>query len=217
MTVECFIKDKTFEINIMTHAVVLFIFLTIFFWVFITKIIVTALNKQIDQAIRNNFPRLVNYKFPSNLDWTKVDKIVNNLNTTPVFKQHLKNFINSAQKDGKIPWSADFIQNINQQFQGEDPEIKANNKKYFIINIVVAVSLVMCVGIAIFYYRRNGYSINYKKVIIENVILFIFIGFVEYMFFTRIVSQYIPASPAYMIASAMDSIKNQLILDQNNV
>ena len=52
-------KDKTFQTNVAFHSILLFTFLSIFFWLYITKVIVAALSDQVTGVIHKDIPMLV--------------------------------------------------------------------------------------------------------------------------------------------------------------
>ena len=79
---------------------------------------------------------------------------------------------------------------------------------------MIVIAVVIWIGLAVFF-KRRGDTIEFKHILIENTIIFTFIGIAEFIFFTTVAYKYVPASPAFMMASAIDSVKNQLIDNQN--
>lgn len=212
--------DRTFILNIFMHCIVLFCFLTLFFWLYISSQIRAAINSQIDEAIRTAVPPLMeslNGAVPdlTPVTWENLTADINNLNTTDAVKTKLLALVSSTQASQTVPWDKAYFENLESQYAGDDAYITASNKKYFIINICIIVGLIIAWILMVVYFKKQGDTINFKSIFIENTVLFTFVGIVEYLFFVTVAFKYKPASPAFMIASAIDSIKNQLIDDQN--
>ena len=213
-------NDKTFEVNILLHCLIVVIFLTIFFWVYISKVIKGSLNNEVDGAIHRNVPKLMNYLDTydvNKIDWDGVDDYINTMDSTDNVKNSLRNFAKEMRLFGKIPWNKDVFNKVAKEYSGEDSDIISNNRKLIIINILLILAVFIVFIIFVIYYKKNGYEINWKHLLIENVILFALIGVVEYLFFTRVASKYIPTSASFISASLIDSVKNQLIDDQGQL
>ena len=55
-----------------------------------------------------------------------------------------------------------------------------------------------------------GKTVNITHIILENIVVFIFVGIVEFWFFTNIAIKYIPTSPSLMVNTLIDSLKTEL-------
>ena len=56
-----------------------------------------------------------------------------------------------------------------------------------------------------------------KDTFIENIVTFIFVGVIEFWFFTNVASKFIPAPPSILFTSLLNSLKKYLdsrIIDQ---
>ena len=151
------------------------------------------------------------------IDWDGVDDYINTMDSTDNVKNSLRNFAKEMRLFGKIPWNKDVFNKVAKEYSGEDSDIISNNRKLIIINILLILAVFIVFIIFVIYYKKNGYEINWKHLLIENVILFALIGVVEYLFFTRVASKYIPTSASFISASLIDSVKNQLIDDQGQL
>ena len=220
METVCIPKEKTFDINILLQCLIVLVFLTVFFWIYISKVIESSLNDQVDNAIRNNIPKLINYINSydfEKINWDEVTNYVNSMDTTENVKSRLLNFVNEVRSKKKMVWNKDFFENLSKQYSGQNSDIVSSNRNLVIINIILILVVAIVFTGYVIYYKKDGYYINWKELIIENVILFAIIGVIEYLFFTRIASKYIPTSASFISASMIDSVKNQLIDDQNDL
>ena len=146
--------------SVYLHVFLLFCFLSIFFWLVISKTEVNSINKELVNGINNN----------------------------------LKN-INISDKIFKDS-TAKYLQKF---YEGENSTVKRNNKQLFIFNIVIIILLLIGFISGIFVrYMFCGKTINWKEVILENLIVLIVVGTIEYYFFMNIASKYIPVMPSYL-------------------
>ena len=63
--------------------------------------------------------------------------------------------------------------------------------------------------ICILFFTKK-HNIEVKHILLENIIIFSFIGFIEYMFFANIAAKYIPVTPDILTTTALDRIKTKL-------
>ena len=213
-------KDKTFQTNVAFHSILLFTFLSIFFWLYITKVIVAALSDQVTGVIHKDIPMLVSElnSFVAfnrlSIPWNSLKDRVQMLDTSPDIKAIAETLIDQLQMNGEIPTSQAYLQQVYDSHRGESVTIVNSNHRLLMTNIAIVAGLFTGLGIYVNYQRSKGNFIDLKSILIENSILFLFIGAIEFLFFTFIVSKYVPASPAFMLSEAIDRIKNVLITDQ---
>jgi hypothetical protein len=113
-----------------------------------------------------------------------------NANFSPIIKK----FIN------KYPEAIPLINNINpNKFNDNDKIADVNNDWLFKI---IYFTIGVCIAIVIIYYLLLRYNCNLcipiKEILIINIIIFIFIGVIEYLFFTNIVTKYVPIKPSQL-------------------
>jgi hypothetical protein len=152
-----------FSLDIALHVLILFTFLTIFFFAYVSKLEKQTLDSTVTGAISENTDNFLNdfdgitKKYNVNVDWNTVNNIADNL---------IKNS------------------------QGEVPEIKSNNQKLFTGSIIaISVAFVLFISTVIFlkYYLR--YDIHIGHILLMNVIIFSITGLIEYLFFTNVASK----------------------------
>ena len=77
---------------------------------------------------------------------------------------------------------------------------------YYLSLILFVITFVL-----IFFIKYScGSCVNLTKLFLENIITFSFIGFIEFWFFTKYASKFIPAVPSLLIHSAFENVKSYL-------
>jgi len=177
-----------FSLDIALHVLILFTFLTIFFFAYISKLEKENLNSITNDVVVNKTNSILqsiddwqtklntwNDKFNIDIDWKVLDEIGDTL---------VKNSKN------------------------ESPEIKKNNDnlfKYSIISIIVA--FILFIGITIFLKYYMKYDIHIKHILIMNLVIFSITGGIEYLFFANVASKYVPVTPDFTTNTMLDRIK----------
>lgn len=185
-----------YSLNMGLHVFILFTFLTIFFFAYISKIskktIQGALDDVIDKQIGNFMTQVDNWDNKLNPDmqhikWKEVDKL--------------------AQK-------------IIDNAKGDLPEIKENNKRLLINSMVMIGSLLLLlIGMYVYFRFFKGYDVHVRQIFMENLVIFAFIGLIEFEFFTHIASKYIPVTPDFVTTTILERIKERVshsLLDKKN-
>jgi hypothetical protein len=74
------------------------------------------------------------------------------------------------------------------------------------------ILLLLCIILTIILTAKLdcGKNVNITHIIVENTLVFIFVGMVEFWFFTNIAIKYIPTSPSLMVNTLIDSLKADL-------
>ena len=178
-------RQANYTLNVGLHVFILFTFLTVFFFLIASRLAKESINKAFGSVIETQTDRLL----------SKVDEV----------DQELGQF--------KVNWNEvdKTAKNIQAKSQGELPNIKHNNHrlKFVAIGMIVSLGLLL---IALYVYFRFylGHNVSLKHIFVENLVIFIFIGLVEYMFFMHIAKKYIPVSPAFVSTTVLNRIKYQL-------
>ena len=107
------------------------------------------------------------------------------------------------------------IKPMLKQFQNgynkPDRYITESNKLIkFVAGFVILLLLCTILTIILTVQLDCGKHVSITHIIIENVIVFIIVGIVEFWFFTNIAIKYIPTSPSLMVNTLIDSIKADL-------
>lgn len=177
-------KQANDSINIFLHVVILMTFLTVLFFLYISKITERSVQKALSGIIKK-----------------EATKILDNLDKW------------STKFEGKrfsINWKQvyDFAHDMVKNSQGKLPEIVANNNRLKKVSLGIAVGLFalwVLLVLYMMYYQKN--DVHLGKIVRNNVILFGFIGIIEYMFFTKIAANYVPVTPDFVATSILERVK----------
>ena len=169
-----------FIVNIFLHVIILFGFLAAFFNLFITKVMKSAFNDEIGHIIESNLKN-------------QLDKLFDKLSTD--------------QKKGLKVLSLD---KFERAFEKPSKHVDVQNQ--WIKKVSFGGTMILCIMLAmlmvILSYSCNT-CIPFMKLVKENLIVFSFVGAVEFLFFTRIAMKFIPAPPSLMVSTFIDTFKNE--------
>lgn len=174
--------NADYILNISVHVLILFTFLTIFFFVYVSKLSSDSINNALTHTIR-----------------TQMDTMLNKLDE-----------LDTKIQKYDIPWKDidKMAIDISDKAQDDLPEIIANNKKLKIQSFYMITFLfVVLIGIICYYKFYKKVDINLKYILVENLIFFIFIGIIEALFFIKIASKYIPVTPDFVSTTLLDRLK----------
>lgn len=173
--------NLNFSLDVALHVLILFTFLTIFFFTYVSK-----LEKQ-------------------TLDNTIINSVSDNTNTL------LNDIKQISQKYNiKINWNNinDIAAKLVKNSKGEVPEIKENNDRLYkgsMIAIIVGYLLFLAIVIFLKYYM--GYDIHIRHILLMNIIIFSITGLIEYFFFMNVASKYVPVMPNEISDTMLERIK----------
>ena len=167
-----------FIMNIILHIIILFTFLSGFFFFFISNAEESAFKEEIGNLIENNIKRIVD-------DNDSVKDYVREIN--PVLK------------------SLSGIYNHPDRFSTER-NILVKFSSVFVILLLIGVFLTIFVTIKF----ACDFDLSIKDLVIENIIIFIFVGIIEYLFFTRIAIKYVPAPPSLLINTVINALVGRI-------
>lgn len=166
--------NVNFWVDAFLHAIVLYLFLSLFYIYYITDLNVKVINKELNRNIQSTIETM-----------KKSDKTLQNL---------------------EFPNIDPIIQSLNRP----DPVAEANNKWLFktiiLTNIFLWSALIFVVVLMKYH---CGDDIHFLHIVVENIVTFFFIGIVEYMFFTKVASQYIPVDPSFLPTRFVNSLINK--------
>jgi hypothetical protein len=157
--------------SIILHVFLLFSFLSLFFWIVISKTesksLYSELNSNIDKSLKN----------------INIDKFTEGTS--------IHNFINDNK--GSIK---DYFDGY---FSKENMTYERNNNQLLITNIII-VSLIFITLVATIWVRYLicGKTINFLEIIGENILILVFVGAIEYYFFKQVASKFVPVEPSYL-------------------
>jgi len=179
--------QANYTINIGLHVIILFTFLTIFFFTFVSKLE--------SKSIQNALSDIIDEKTEQIL--TEIDGWEKKLNVDKL----------------SINWEKvnDIAKQIEANSQGELPEITKQNKNLKNISIGLVVGLfVLFIIVYLFFHFGLHYQIQIGSILLENAIIFFFVGIVEYLFFMNIAAKYIPVTPEFVSTTILERIKERL-------
>jgi hypothetical protein len=177
-------ESANYIINITLHILILFTFLTLFFFLYISKIEKENINSVTNSLIKS-----------------QTDQSLTNL------EKKLKEYNQELPKD-KL---ANLANKMNIDSTKDIPEIKNNNKNLIIKgSVMCGILLLIFIGLIIYYKYYKKYDIDLKHILIENIIIFSFTGIIEFLFFTQIASKFIPVTPDIATSSTLDQISTNI-------
>lgn len=169
------------SLNVATHVLILFLFLSCFFILYVSKIEQNAFETELNTAISAN-----------------LNNAFNNLNQNQ--KTQLKTTLKTIPFDG-----------IEKLYKGQSQEIIINNQWLFRVIVVINVAIILCIiAIATSLMYTCDPCLPIKEILMENAIIFAFVGMIEYMFFTRIALNYAPILPSTMTNTFLTSLQSNL-------
>lgn len=170
-------------INVLIHVLILFAILSVFFFFYISKLEKQVFEKEIKKLMDENEEKLLN----------QIDS-----DTKGASKKTLQSL-----KPG--------LDVLQRMYDRPSEKLQIYNR-WLVKTDVLALVIVLITIIAIIasIYFNCGTCIPLWDIIKENIVIFIFIGIVEYMFFTKVASQYVPAPPSLLASSFFESAKRHL-------
>lgn len=184
-------SQANYNVNISLHIFILFTFLTIFYFLFASKLAANTINNQMGKVVN--------------------EEVENILNQTDKWSEKLNIEIN--WKEVKI-----ITDKISEESKDDRREILNKNKNLRILGIMTISGLFVVTLMMYLYFKFvKKYDINLRGIIRENLIIFSIIGVMEFLFFTKIVSNYIPVTPDFVAINILDRIKYHITKSVKNV
>ena len=167
--------------NTIVHITILFLILGLFFRFYVSKIVKSALESELEHLIHENISGSLH-----------------------------KNLTTEQQEKLNIIATSEGIEKINKYYDRPDKTVQNHNNWLFrdmftITGILFALSILI---ILTSYMLCN--KINVGHMLLENVLIFIGIGLVEFGFFTLVATKYVPAPPSLMVTSILESLDKSL-------
>lgn len=180
----CSVNSQTdyvnFGINAYLHIFILFLFLSVFFMIYVTKLIKSAFD--------NEMSGLISSSMKQRIDTLSDEQYANLLKVRDI-----------------LP-----IDGLVRVYSGESPAVTLNNQWLFEMIITLNVIMFIILVLSIYLRKSADQCLPFGEILLKNIIIFAFVGVVEYMFFTHIAFQYIPVNPSVMIDSFISSIKKNI-------
>ena len=186
-------ENLNITINVFIHVAILFSFLTIIFWSYIKNIEKTNVQQQLGQITENSTINILNKFMAFKDEWNK---------------NNSEKIIITKEIWGKIiSWCN---QEIQKSSQTNEYITKHNNDIFKTVTIIMIILWVVTLFLIITAKFILKKKFPLKWIISQNICLFIVIGFLEFWFFTKIASKYIPTSSSDISITVLDEFKKFL-------
>ena len=189
-------ERATLALNITLHVFILFVFLSVFYFAYVSKLEATSTSDEIGSIIRNQVSETL-------------DKIKS-------FGTLAKKIPQLAQYDKLVP-SRERISGMEKTLREQSNDksreawIKDNNNNLRVLSVSIGLALLLLFFFqAIIYKKTLELDVNVTHILIENVVLFGIVGIIEYMFFTHIATHYIPVEPDTLATAVIDRTASNL-------
>jgi hypothetical protein len=144
-----------------------------------------------------------------NVNIKQINDTMNNAKQLNDTINEAKDTINEAKDKINNNFSYDYY--VKLFSKEDDKRAKINDQILFYMkmtNILIVIMLMLFT-----YYLLKTKSVNIgdvKHLLFENVLTFIFIGVIEYFFFTRVALKFIPAPPSLIAKSFITALNDEL-------
>lgn len=179
-------NNLSLSVDITLHILILFTFLSVFFFLYISKLEKDNLNGIIQSAVSDNTASIL----------TSLDKIQTKI-----------------PNDIKVNWKE--LQKYSDKFiadsKNESPNIKKNNERLmWTSGIFIGVMMIVLITMIIVGRFVLHYDLGLKHILIMNLIIFSIAGLLEFLFFKYVASQYIPVTPDVAINEVLNEMKKKI-------
>lgn len=175
------INDTDTHLNFVFHSLILFTFLTIFYFMYIVKLTKDVFKHEISEIMEKSME--------DEIKEIKKDKNMN------VFLSMLS--LDEIQKE---------YSKENKTVGAKNGGIK---NVVLTVNILLWIFLIFTI-IILKKKCDDGCNTHISHILTENALIFILIGSVEFMFFKFIASQYVPVPPSFMTSYFLENIQKKL-------
>lgn len=118
---------------------------------------------------------------------SELDKSIDNINYKQKVPKEVKDYLLTLYSN----------KNITQE---------KNNNLLLTMNISIIIVLIIVLITQVVFHNLCGGRVNYGEIILENIVILIIVGIIEFFFFKNIASRYIPVKPSYMTEVIKKSI-----------
>jgi hypothetical protein len=167
-------------LNVIVHVIILFIFLSIFFITYVSKITEEKFNSEIISLINDNMKN-------------KMGKI----NT---LKKYATGILGSDYINAK---------KLNEYYSGNRTPKNINNDwlfKYIITTDIYLIILFVLILVVIKMVCKQDIS-PVKGILFKNAVIFTLVGIIEYLFFKYVAMYYVPTKPSDVINGIVDDVE----------
>jgi hypothetical protein len=165
-------KSFTLVNNVFLHVLILFTILSALFILYISKLTTDGINKEFINIVNNAF---------SPTELSKID-------SNGILKQNLKNI-------DPVIFST-YINQFNNYPNDLREEINLKIKEE--IFIVIGALILCCILINLIPIKFFKYCNGLSTLLLELLVAFSLVGFIEFWFFTNVAFKYIPVKPSFL-------------------
>jgi hypothetical protein len=171
--------DNNLILDLIIHSFLLFLFLNLFFWLYASNMEKKALSNQIDSTV------------------SQIPYIMDNI--TILDTNHTIDLKLLRPK----------VQKIFDESKESNPKMVENNNKLLMASIGIILLFLGFILYLVRYYKNNNYNIDYALILKNNAFTLFFLCIIEFLFFTFIISKYVPVRPDFMLDSLISRIKKR--------
>jgi len=174
---------QSFLINLTLHVVILFTILGFLFMFYISKVARASILGEINSLMKSSFNDFITY-----------------LNNNPPIKKEFDLYVQNLDVD-----------QLQNYYAGQSEATVVNNNwvmRSIITTIIILVLTILLIVIILKFHC--GFQIYLTRIVIINMIIFIFVGVIELLFFVNIISKYIPVKPSFVITTLLNEIKKNV-------
>lgn len=175
-------EEMKFVLNVFVHSLIIFTFLTLFFMLYVRKLMKGAFENEIGSLIKDNLGGTVDLMDEASKK--KLGMLLKYINVDKFIEMYKK--------------PSDYVEEYNKWIERGA------------IGIVIFSVILLTVIVVILYYNC-GKCVPLWEIFKENLIIFVFVGIVEYLFFTNIALKFIPAPPSLLTKTVIDKIKTTIV------
>jgi hypothetical protein len=165
-------KSFTLVNNVFLHVLILFTILSALFILYISKLTTDGINKEFINIVNNAF---------SPTELSKLD-------SNGILKQNLKNI-------DPVIFST-YINQFNNYPNDLREEINLKIKEE--IFIVIGALILCCILINLIPIKFFKYCNGLSTLLLELLVAFSLVGFIEFWFFTNVASKFVPVKPSFL-------------------
>lgn len=169
-----------FTTNITLHVLFLFTILSILFIKIISKLETDAINNELTNVISDSIEN-------------GYDKL--NLNEKILIGDSIR--------------YVDF-KNLIELYDREDTTRRLNNKGIYRAIYITITMLIIIIVILLLVSKKLCNNVPIEFILKQNIIIFIGVGIIEYLFFKNIILEYVPVKPSFMMEYMVKKIQSTL-------
>lgn len=174
-------KWISFGINLMCHTFILLTFLTIFFFLIISKLTESHIDDEIKSVLTKSTQQFL----------VKLDK---------KDKDHIINWTVLGNLAGQA----------KVHYEGESAVVQEHNQHLYDNCVMVLVLFALSIISLVVFFLLQNVDLRLKFIMVENFVIFALVGMVEIYFFMNIASKYVPVLPDVAINTVVSRLKHDL-------